>query len=217
MNEKMFQEKLASCKALLDIQVISMTNILEKKLILDEINSMIRSNPDLQQNNLFWEWFFNNYIDGQVMEIMRILDQDQGLKNLLRFIDSLLQGSQADPNFLKKVRDVQISAATLPKEMVEQLVPLFDTASLEADRKLLLEKSEEVKKYRDSVIGHSDPQKRAKINLTLTQVNELIDLLHEKIKDYVLRLTGSGYPTGTGLLPTIVYDWKSIFRVPWLK
>lgn len=217
MNEKMFQEKLTSCKALLDIQVVSMTNILEKKLILDEINAMIRSNPDLQQNNLFWEWFFNNYIDGQVMEIMRILDQDQGSKNLLRLIDSLLQGIQADPGFFGRIRDVQLPGTALPKEMVEQLVPLFDTVALAADKKLLLEKSEEIKKYRDSVIGHSDPQKRAQINLTLTEVNELIDLLHEKIRDYVLRLTGSGYPVDTGLLPTIVYDWKSIFRVPWLK
>jgi len=49
MNERMFQDKLTSCKSLLDIQVISMTNILEKRLVLSEIDQMIKSNPDLQQ------------------------------------------------------------------------------------------------------------------------------------------------------------------------
>jgi hypothetical protein len=216
MNEKMLQDKLASCKSLLDIQVVSMTNILEKQLILNEINEMVKANPALQQNNLFWEWFFANYVDGQIMELMRILDQDQGSKNLFRFIDSLLQGQQADNTFFTRIREQQISASSLPREMVEQLIPLFEESSLEADKQLLLKKSEEIKKYRDSVIAHSDPKKRSKINLTFTEVNALIELLHNKILDYILRLNGSGY-LDTGLLPTIAYDWKSIFRIPWSK
>lgn len=212
----MFQDKLKSCKTLLDIQVISMTNILEKRLILGEIDAMIKANPALQHNNLFWEWFFTNYVDGQIMELMRILDQDQGSKNIFRFIDSLLQGNQIDNTFFVRLREELAASSTLPKQLIEQQVPLFEAASLEADKKLLLEKSEEIKKYRDSVIAHSDPQKRAKINLTLAEINEVIELLHEKILRYVLCLNGSGYPD-TGLLPTIVYDWKSIFRVPWTK
>lgn len=216
MNERMFQDKLTSCKSLLDIQVISMTNILEKRLVLSEIDQMIKNDQDLQQNNLFWEWFFTNYVDGQVMEIMRILDQDKDSKNIFKLIDSLLQGHQLDSNFFTRIRDAQIATSSLPREMVESLVPLFDQPSLQADKALLLQKSEEIKKYRDSVIAHSDPQKRAEINLTLTEVNALIEILHEKILHYVLCLTGSGYPD-TGLLPHIAYDWKSIFRVPWLK
>lgn len=217
MNEAMFKSKLISCKELLLLQNTAMTNILEKRLVFNRLDKIIKANPDLHVYNLFWDWYFYNYIDSQVMELMRILDQDESSKNLIRFIDSLISGYNLDNTFFERIK-LSLATGTVPKELLPSVVPLFDIDELKKDRADLVNEVNvaSVRNYRDWKVAHNDAQKWKNLDLNLTKLNECIDFLHKRILAYELRLNGSGYPD-TGLLPHIAYDWESIFRVPWIK
>ena len=218
MNEIMFKAKVKSCKELLVLQNTAITNILEKRLVFEHLDKIIKSNPNLHTYNLFWDWYFYNYIDSQVMELMRILDQDKGSKNLIRFIDSLTDGYTFDNTFFERIK-AELISAELSKEMINQLVPLFKSTKLVSDRTALINEISivSVKDYRDWKVAHNEAQKWERLTLNLTILNECINFVHEKILSYELHLNGSGYPEGTGLLPHIAYDWESIFRIPWIK
>lgn len=213
MKDAMFKQKLDSCKKLLQLQNTAMTNILEKRLVFEHLDEIIKTNSDLHTYNLFWDWFFYNYIDSQVMELTRILDKDSDTKNVIRFIDSLIEGFKIDNSFFERIRDMLVSAS-LSKEMVF----LFDVKQLEKDREELINEIsiESVRNYRDWKVAHNDAQKWKDLTLDISKLNECINFVHKKILDYELRLNNVGYPI-TGLLPKIQYDWRSIFRIPWVK
>ncbi len=214
----MFNEKMVSCRALLLLQNTAITNILEKRLVFERLDAIIKANEQLKVYNIFWDWYFYNYIDSQVMELMRILDQDESSKNFTRLLDSLLSGATVDAGFFTRIHEALKSASGMASPMFDSLVPLLTTAEIEADKTLLESETNVVlvRNYRDWKVAHNDPQKWERLGLNLAKLNECIDLVHEKVRRYELFLNGSGYPD-TGLTPTITYDWEAIFRVPWIN
>jgi len=218
MKKNIFKDKLRSCKELLLLQNTGMTNILEKRLVFERLDKIIKSNPELHVYNLFWDWYFYNYIDSQVMEIMRILDKDPDSKNLIRFLDSLASGFNIDSSFFEKIKNEFNQKIILNELTIElnNILP-FDITKIEQDREALLNETSvvSVKNYRDWKVAHNDFQKWEQLNLSLVQLNECVDFLHKKILSYELSLNGIGYPD-TGLLPHISYDWEKIFKIPWI-
>ena len=206
MNEKMFKDKIKSCKELLLLQNTSMTNILEKRYIFERFGAIIKSNPSLHTHNVFWDWYLINYIDSQIMELCRILDKDKNSKNLIRFLESLESGFSIDDSFFEKIRDKILKKETC-RELAETLLPLFDVDSIKSD----IEKLQNeviilsVKNYRDHKIAHNEFQKWDRLDLDFKKLNECIDFVHKKILSYEVSLNGHGY-SERGLLPVISYN-----------
>ena len=119
--------------------------------------------------------------------------------------------------FFNKIRN-ELNNNSLHEALITRLVPIFEVSSLKNDLVDIENETnvESVKNYRDWKVAHIDYQKWDKLNLDLEKLNKTINLLHEKILKYELRLNGVGYPD-SGLLPTITYDWESIFKIPWIK
>ncbi len=215
MNEATFRNKIESCRELLDNQVKSTIDILERRLVFDKLREIIKSNDKLKKDNIFLEYYFKNYIDAQIMAIMRILDTDNSSKNLFRLLDSLISGFVIDDSFLVRIKnDVKVPEINSLNEAINASIPVLDIEEIRCDKYKLNSESENIKKYRDWKIAHRDTQKWEKLNLSMTEVNRCIDLIHEKVKYYHLAIDGGGY---TDLTPSIQYDWEEIFRIPWIK
>jgi hypothetical protein len=208
VSESMFNDKVKSCKELLLMQNTAITNILEKRAVYERLEEIVKSNPKLHVYNIFWDWYSNNYIDSQVMELTRIMDNDKDSKNLIQLVDSLIGGHDKDNTFFDRINKLFKSVS----------LPLFNINELESDRDDLNERASasSLKQYRDCKVAHHEPQKWGKLDLNLIKLNEHIDFLHEKILEYELKLNGSGYPD-TGLVHQIHDDWESIFRIPWIE
>ena len=214
MNEAMFKNKMDSCRVLLKTQIDSMTGILERRFVFNRLRGIIRANEKLKGDNIFWEYYFKNYIDAQIMETMRILDKDDSSKNFFRLLDSLISGFMIDDSFFVSIKNsIKVPEDSSLNKAINASIFVLDVEEVRRDKYRLSNESEVIKEYRDWKIAHSDVQKWRKLNLSESKINCCIDLLHERIRYYNLSINGTGC---NDLMPTIQYDWEYIFNIPWI-
>ena len=92
----------------------------------------------------------------------------------------------------------------------DRLEPSIPADDLEA----LIAAAAKVKHYVDKHVAHADASAvSASVTLTLDEVHETIDVIGELFNKYYGLLTASGWAF---LVPAIQYDWKAVFRVPWI-
>jgi len=68
------------------------------------------------------------------------------------------------------------------------------------------------KLYADKCIAHRDKKPPAQLP-TFPDIDNCIGYMEELVKRYLVLLR---YTDQTSLLPTWLYDWKDIFRKPWI-
>lgn len=69
-----------------------------------------------------------------------------------------------------------------------------------------------ITKYRHKRIAHRADRSLRRLP-TFEEVNACLDYLEYLLKDYVMLLEATGL---TQVLPVWQYDWKQIFRIPWI-
>ena len=209
-------EKIQKWQRILECQLNEMTDVLERRVIFQETKKMVEANSDIQQSNIFYDYFRINYIYAQIIQLSRILDQDPRTESMY----NLLNDIEDNPDvFERKWRDEINKLVALP-DTLQAFGNTLEEKTLNADvvsedKCKLLCKFAPIKKYRDREIAHKQARGQ-KPNLSFEKLDEFIDLIHERFLVYACFLHGSGYPEG-GLMPVIQYDWQEIFRQPWIK
>jgi hypothetical protein len=89
----------------------------------------------------------------------------------------------------------------------------LDPKIVEDDLSSLRAAADRVSSYVDKHVAHAD-QKPLKDPITFEDLNDAIDGISEYFRKYTLLLTQSSWAT---LVPVPQYDWKAIFREPWIK
>ncbi len=87
-----------------------------------------------------------------------------------------------------------------------------DPSLVKKDFENLKEKAKELEKYADKRIAHLDKRKPKTIP-KFKDVDDCIDFLEELMKKYYLLFHAKSL---LSILPVYQYDWKAIFREPWL-
>jgi hypothetical protein len=85
-------------------------------------------------------------------------------------------------------------------------IPTADIDSLDRDATL-------VKGFVDQHLAHTQAEPNVRIP-TFAELDEAIDSVGEMFKKYAATLTGAAWLMLDE--PTFQYDWKAVFRVPWI-
>lgn len=91
----------------------------------------------------------------------------------------------------------------------------LDPVIPQADLQTLRDESEKVKDYVDRHLAHMDRQPLPASDLpTLDEVHDAVDVIGELFSKYSNLFTAGSWAF---LEPVVQYDWKAVFRVPWMK
>lgn len=89
----------------------------------------------------------------------------------------------------------------------------LDPTNVRAELDEMTTVASNVEHLADRRYAHYDPRGLAAPRPTFTDVENCLKLFERLILRYKLLLKGAAQTT---LLPTFLYDWKDVFRLPWI-
>jgi hypothetical protein len=194
--------------------------------IWEELQGMITKNSELHKPSAFYDWVKDMYVSGMAMAIRRQTDDDPRSVSFFRFL-KLVKGN---PSLVSRKRYRALFPADDP--FVEQLSELglekqyidgdYDrlvgegkvqpsVADVQAEIDELKRVTGKLATFADKVIAHHDEHKLEHLP-TFAEVGDAITYLEELVQRYKLLFEA----TSTSMTVAYQYDWKAIFRVPWI-
>jgi AbiU2 len=199
----------------LDVIYDEVSSLRVDQHIFWELQEIIRANPTINVASEFYLWMGRAYAASMSAAIRRQVDERRDTVSFVRFLRRLAR----QPGVITRERYKSLST-TAPEDYMDadfdRLVGIgTDTiSSTEIQKEIegLISKADVLKKYTDSIIAHCG-KTRPTIIPTFRDVDEAIEVLEKLLKRYFVLFRAIGL---SGALPAIVYDWKAIFRVPWI-
>jgi hypothetical protein len=182
-----------------------------------EVQEIIKANPRIHKPSSFYKWMGATYSAAIAVGIRRQLDERSDVISISR----LLAEIETCPHVLSRDRYRAIrktSGSTRPLADLEfdrfagKGKPFVDRALVRKDLDKLRAKAAVVKKYTNKAVAHVDEKGPAAVP-TFSDIDECLTLLEELVKKYYLVFRAIGV---VSVLPTWQYDWKAIFREPWI-
>jgi hypothetical protein len=182
-----------------------------------EVQKIIEGNPRIHKPSSFYKWMGATYSAAIAIGIRRQLDDRPDSVSIARLLGEILKC----PHVLSRARYRKLwKAAGLGKRLADLEFDHFagkgksfvDRALIQADLSRLQAKAGVVKKYANKAIAHVDQRGPTTVP-KFSDIDECLDLLEELVKKYYLILRAVGL---VSVLPTWQYDWKAIFREPWM-
>jgi len=180
-----------------------------------EVQKIIRANPRIHTPSLFYKWMAEVYGNNVAVGIRRQQDSDRESVTLRRLLEEI----RDNPQVLSRDRYVALYKEGEAEEfghrdfdkIAGQGRSHIDPAMVINDLEQLEQKTRNVKQYVDRRIAHMD--KRAPKGLpTFGEVDECLNLFKQLLEKYLLIFRAATYV----ILPVRDYDWKQIFREPWI-
>ena len=191
-------------------------DLIVAKHTFQEVQKMIRDNPNLHQHSSFYDYLSRTYVSHVVIGIRRQIKFDSKSISMARLFDEMISTPQTFQRtyytnkykglIVKDFANKDFDKFAIPNSL--HIDPNLVATDLER-LKLATERCED---YADKRIAHRDNQE-PKEPPTFNEVDDCINLLDELYVKYYLLFHASGMDT---LLPTWQYDWQAIFHVPWL-
>jgi len=217
----------AKTKAWLDTLADQIIRLREHQRIWEEMQEMVKNNSNLQKPSVFYDWINDMYVSGMAMAIRRQTDDDSRSVSFVRFL-KLVKGN---PSLVSRQR----YRALFPKgdAFVEQLEELgmkkdyidggYDDLvgpgkqqPTPGDIQVEIDELEKVTKkvvaLADKVVAHHDENKPSDLP-TSAEVEAAITYLEKLVQRYKMLFEA----THLSMDVAYQYDWKAIFRVPWIR
>lgn len=202
--------------------------LLIRQHIYSEVRAIIKSNSAVQMGSSFYSWMNDVYVDSMVIGIRRQVDTDRRTVSLLRLLDAI----RLRPGILTRRRYVEMVLGSRIGKGADNLAELKTSlANVEFDRWAgkggshvdprrpaqeisdLKAAAEAVADFANARVAHHKSEYRPTQLPLHRELKSCLELMEEVIKSYCVILEGTSY---TGMLPTWQYDWKAIFREPWI-
>ena len=181
-----------------------------------EVRNIIASNPSIRHNNRLYAWMSWNYVQSTLIAVRRLLAPRRDSASLIR----LLADMEKHCALLTRDAHVRLYSEDQPWQahgtfdgLAGEGAPSFPKQQLEADRHQLLALWKKLKPLANKRIAHLDEMAKLKPLPRYADMDAVIDMMEEQVRKYWLLLEAQDYST---LLPVPQYDWKDIFRLPWL-
>ncbi len=183
------------------------------RTIFQEVRAMIDANPKIQKHSSFYEWMANVYADSGLMAVRRQLDTDTRSVSLTRLLKDIAE----HPHVLSRDRFVALYRWELQDlahrdfdREVGQGAPHIDPHVVEANLEAFREATADIERYGTKRVAHLDAEGPTNVP-TFGELETVLELLRTLLKKYMLLLRAVSYDD-----PVWVYDWKAIFREPWI-
>lgn len=193
-------------------------NLLTNRYIFREVQKIISSNPRIQIGSSFYDWMGSVYAASQVIGVRRQVDADSDSISFRNLLDEIRQHA----HILSRERYVSLyKDSGLPNDIPHRDFDRkagtgrnhIDPVVVEADLSALQEKAERIRKYVNKRIAHFD-RAEFKSLPTYAELDECLDYLEALLKKYLSLLQAK---THLSIVPVWQYDWKEIFRRPWIE
>ena len=199
----------------LDVIHDEVLNLRSDQYIFWEVQHIIGANPSINVYNEFYSWMNLAYAASMSAAIRRRVDKRKDTISFVGFLRRLARQASV----VTRARYKSLSITALKDYMdgdFDQLAGVgrdtMNPTEIQRDIDDLIAKANVVKRYTDSTIAH-----HAKVPPPVipkfTDLDEAIELLEKLLKKYFLLFRATG---PSSALPQITYDWKAIFRVPWI-
>jgi len=181
-----------------------------------EVQEIIKNNPKVQKPSSFYEFLGSVYGASALMGIRRQIKISDGSISFARLLKEICD----KPEILSRKSFVELYKGSVVERFADRDFDEFagkvgshvDPDIVNLDLKKLKKKAKKCEKYADMRVAHFD--KRAIKNvIKFKDFDECIDFLEELIKKYILLFRAESF---ISILPVWQYDWKAIFREPWL-
>lgn len=195
------------------------TDTIESQFIFKRLGEIVAANPKISTDNLFWDHLAASFGADLVLGITRQVDTRTEVISLLK----LLEDIRSNPGTLTKqwYGDQYEQGGILGRPFAIQSYEEhfsvgddLDPAMLEEDLQTLKTATAKVARFRHTRIAHKNADERLVISLNFAEVEEALKVIENLVIKYQLLLNQSGYDK---LMPTITYNWESIFRTPWIE
>jgi hypothetical protein len=196
---------------------IEVQELVVAKHTFHEVQKMIEANPKLQTGNSFYHYFTSTYVSHVVIGLRRQLKTDPQSISLALLLKEITE----TPEVLSRKYYISLYEGSAVEDLADKDfdrvsapgLPHIDGSKVLADLQRLREATERCEDFADRRVAHWDKRK-PKSPPTYNEVDACIDLLDELFVKYQLTFHAQASET---LLPTWQYDWKEIFRTPWIE
>jgi len=185
-----------------------------------ELQDIVRNNPKFAEvSGLFTQWTASAFVQAAAVGVRRQAKSDDDSVSLKRFLLEV----QRYPSLVSREHYVSLFEGT-DASLIEIGQEEFDDVAGEGGLYLsvaLVEKHlrelddavKDIEHYVDRRIAHYDKRGLARPTPTFAGLSSALKTLEKLVRLYWKLLKG---PAEITLLPTIQYDWKDIFRFPWM-
>lgn len=183
-----------------------------------EVQDIIRNNPSIQVPNPFYRYLGRSYLSHALVGLRR---QIKPHKDSISFA-GLLEDIAQNPNELSlsyyrsRRGELVISDIDVVKEEFSKYADPNDEyvchQKVKADIDKLKKAAKECEEFADKRIAHHD-KREPKVIPTYKELDDCLKLLDQTYVKYHLLFYAEGMTT---LNSEPQYDWKAIFREPWL-
>jgi len=208
--------KLKKWLGWLDIIKGEVSELMVAKHIFHEVHKLIDANPKLHQPSSFYDYLSRTYISHAVIGLRRQVKCDPQSVSLARLLNEMMETPQTFTRQyyvgLYKGSTVEHFANHDFEKYADPGAPNIDPTRVATDLTALRESLRRCEDFADKRIAHRDKREPKELP-TFNEVDSCIDLLDSLYVKYFLLFHASHMDS---LLPVWQYDWKSIFRVPWI-
>ncbi len=200
----------------LDVIYSEIRSLSVNRNIFWEVQNIIKNNPKIQKPNVFYEFLGSVYVASALMGVRRQAKIDKDSISFARLLKEICD----TPEVLSRTCFVALYKGSMVEQFADRDFDKFagktgshvDPDLVKLDLEKLKAKVQKCEKYADQRVAHFD--KRAIKSIpTFTDLDECIDFLEELMKKYYLLFRAKSL---VSILPVYQYDWKAIFREPWL-
>jgi hypothetical protein len=198
------------------------TEAITNQDIFREVQDIIRNNPQLQKRpSAFYQWMLSTFVHPSALAVRRQVDRGKDSVSLRKFLLEVYEHSDLISfNYHRSLygRLTKELGDDLARRMYDKHVGKnsteLDRGKVQQEIDELLAKSKTIHHYADRIIAHYDARGLCGEPVpTFLELEACLGFLQELVLKYLLLLKG-GAPRS--LSASLTYDWKAIFRMPWL-
>lgn len=182
-----------------------------------EVQQLIIDNPSLHQPNSFYDYLSRTYVSHVVIGLRRQIKYDNQSISMARLFKELIES----PQVLTRSYYVGLYKGSVTEDFADKDfnkfavpgAPYIDPIFVDTDLTRLRDATKRCEDFADKRVAHRDKREPKELP-TFNEVDACITLLDELYVRYFMLFHASHMDS---LLPTRQYDWKAIFRVPWIS
>lgn len=201
----------------LEIIYTDIQELVIRRHIFWEVQKIIRANPRIQKPSSYYTWMGSVYAAAASIGVRRQIDNGRHVVSFYR----LLLEIQRKPGVLSRKRYVSLYKEPLIEVRVADRhfdrfagrgKPHVELRMIKKDIADLTAITSKIKDYANERVAHFG-KKGPTVVPTYKDLDECIDFLGNLLKKYWALFSAESI---IDLLPTWQYDWKEIFREPWI-
>lgn len=191
--------------------------LVESKHIYLEVAEIVKNNPKVNKPSSYHVWTIRNYAESSAVAVRTLLSGNRESVSLYRMVHEMSQHAKSltRRSFLHGWdKKIKYAGEELFDEIAGEDATHVPKHVFDKDLKKLERLRLEITRFVNRRIAHLERKKFPYAIPTFDQLHGTISQIDELYCSYKLLLTGSRPET---LLPTWLYDWEDILRVPWIE